>query len=231
MCEGEKDMSVKLIAMLTNNDKTVPGAVDIFEKNKMTKADCWGFKDIGIELPDAKKLVEKMKQEGKTTFMEPLVESEEECLEAAQFAIDCKFEYMVGMAFYESVAEKLKGTGIQYFPTCGRRAGIPRMLYGTHQEIIEDAERILSCDGVHGICLSIYRYKDGDPEKMAREFVEKIHKPIIVTGSIGNDERLAFVKSLKPWGFTIGSALFDDSFGHFEKIADKIDAILEKLED
>ncbi len=76
MCEGEKDMSVKLIAMLTNNDKTVPGAVDIFEKNKMTKADCWGFKDIGIELPDAKKLVEKMKQEGKTTFMEPLVESE-----------------------------------------------------------------------------------------------------------------------------------------------------------
>ena len=48
MCEGEKDMSVKLIAMLTNNDKTVPGAVDIFEKNKMTKADCWGFKDIGI---------------------------------------------------------------------------------------------------------------------------------------------------------------------------------------
>ena len=66
---------------------------------------------------------------------------------------------------------------------------------------------------------------------MAREFVEKIHKPIIVTGSIGNDERLAFVKSLKPWGFTIGSALFDDSFGHFEKIADKIDAILGKLED
>lgn len=222
-------MSVKLIAMLTNNDKTVPGAIDIFENNKMTKADCWGFKDIGIELPAAKELVEKMKQAGKITFMEPLVESEEECLKAAQFAIDCKFEYMVGMAFYESVAEKLKGTGIKYFPTCGRRAGIPRMLYGTHEEIIADAKRILSNEGVHGICLSIYRYKDGDPEEMAREFVKNVDKPMIVTGSISNAERLEFVKKLKPWGFTIGSALFDDSFGVFETIADKIDYILEEL--
>lgn len=222
-------MSVKLIAMLTNNDKTVPGAIDIFENNKMTKADCWGFKDIGIELPAAKELIEKMKRAGKITFMEPLVESEEECLKAAQFAIDCKFEYMVGMAFYESVAEKLKGTGIKYFPTCGRRAGIPRMLYGTHEEIIADAKRILSYEGVHGICLSIYRYKDGDPEEMAREFVKNVDKPMIVTGSISNTERLEFVKKLKPWGFTIGSALFDDSFGVFETIADKIDYILEEL--
>ncbi|MCI8503562.1 MAG: hypothetical protein HFH00_07020 [Dorea sp.] len=222
-------MSVKLIAMLTNNDKTVPGAIDIFENNKMTKADCWGFKDIGIELPAAKELIEKMKRAGKITFMEPLVESEEECLKAAQFAIDCKFEYMVGMAFYESVAEKLKGTGIKYFPTCGRRAGIPRMLYGTHEEIIADAKRILSYEGVHGICLSIYRYKDGDPEEMAREFVKNVDKPMIVTGSISNTERLEFVKKLKPWGFTIGSALFDDSFGAFETISDKIDYILEEL--
>ena len=73
--------------------------------------------------------------------MEPLIESEEGCLEAAQFAIDCGFEYVIGMEFYESVAQKLKGTGIQYFPTCGRRAGIPRMLYGTVQEIIDDAKR------------------------------------------------------------------------------------------
>lgn len=223
-------MSVKLIAMLTNHDKTVPDAVEVFENNKMTKTDCWGFKDIGIELSEAQKLVEKMKAEGKTTFMEPLVESEEECLAAAQFAIDCKFEYVIGMAFHESVAKKLMGTGIKYFPTCGRRAGIPRMLYGTHQEIIDDAKRILSYDGVEGICLSVYRYQDGDPEAMAMEFVNSIDKPMIVTGSISNDERLEFVKNMKPWGFTIGSALFDDSFGHFEHISDKIDAILNKLD-
>lgn len=222
-------MGIKLIAMLTNHDKTVPDAVRVFEENKGSKTDCWGFKDIGIEIAEAQRLVERMKAEGKTTFMEPLVESEEECLKAAQFAIDCKFEYVVGMAFHESVAKKLAGTGIKYFPTCGRRAGIPRMLYGTHQEIIDDAKRILSYDGVDGICLSIYRYQDGDPEAMAMEFAESIDKPMIITGSISNDQRLEFVKKMKPWGFTIGSALFDDSFGHYEQISDKIDTLLAKL--
>ena len=223
-------MSVNLIAMLTNHDKTVPNAVEVFEENKGTKTNYWGFKDIGIELSEAKKLVERMKEEGKVTFLEPLVESEEDCLKAAQFAIDCKFEYMIGMEFYKSVADKLKGTGIKYFPTCGKRAGIPRMLYGTCQEIIDDTKEILACDGVEGICLSVYRYQDGDPEEMAMEFLKNVDSPMIITGSIGNDERLEFVKNLKPWGFTIGSALFDDSFGHYDKIADKIDAIMEKLE-
>ena len=83
---------------------------------------------------------------------------------------------------------------------------------------------------MEGICLSVYRYQDGDPEEMAMEFLKNVDSPMIITGSIGNDERLEFVKNLKPWGFTIGSALFDDSFGHYDKIADKIDAIMEKLE-
>ena len=223
-------MGIKLIAMLTNHDKTVPDAMRVFEENKGAATDCWGFKDVGISLPDAQKLVEEMKKAGKTTFMEPLIESEEGCLEAAQFAIDCKFDYIIGMEFFPSVAKKLLGTGIKYFPTCGRRAGIPRMLYGTHQEIIDDAKRLLEYDGVDGICLSVYRYEDGDPEEMALEFRRNIDKPLIVTGSIGDDKRLRFVKNMQPWGFTIGSALFSDSFGHYDRICDKLDAILDKLE-
>lgn len=223
-------MSIRLIAMMTQNDRTVPNARRLFEENKDANTDYWGFKDIGIGLDDARSLVEAMKAQGKTTFMEPLVEEEEECLAAVQFAIDCKFDYVVGMTFFESVAQLLKGTGIQYFPTCGRRAGIPRMLYGTHQEIVDDAKRILAHDGVAGICLSIYRYVDGDPEAMAAEFAQKIKSPILVTGSINNEERLAFVRSLRPWGFTVGSALFDDCFGHFDKISDKVNTIQAKLQ-
>lgn len=223
-------MDIKLIAMLTNHDKTVPDAIQVFEDNKGAATNCWGFKDVGIPLSEAQKLVAEMKKEGKTTFMEPLIESEEGCLEAAQFAIDCQFDYVIGMGFFPSVAKKLLGTGIKYFPTCGRRAGIPRMLYGTPQEIIDDAKRILSYEGVAGICLSVYRYEDGDPEAMALEFRKNIDKPLIVTGSIADDKRLNFVKNMKPWGFTVGSALFNDSFGHFDRISDKLDAIQNKLE-
>lgn len=224
-------MSISLIAMLTNHDKTVPGGLDIFDANKGAKTNCWGFKDVGIELEDAKKLVADMKAAGKTTFLEPLIEAEEGCLDAAKFAMDCGFDYIIGTAFYPSVAKLLLGSGIRYYPTCGRRAGIPRMLYGTHQEIIDDAKRILAYEGVDGICLSVYRYADGDPEAMAMDFVNAIDKPMIVTGSINNDERLAFVKNMKPWGFTIGSALFDDCFGHYDRISDKLDAIQDKLGD
>ena len=55
-------MGIKLIAMLTNHDKTVPDAMRVFEENKGAATDCWGFKDVGISLPDAQKLVEEMKK-------------------------------------------------------------------------------------------------------------------------------------------------------------------------
>ena len=42
-------MGINLIAMLTNHDKTVPGAKSVFEENRSAKTGCWGFKDVGIE--------------------------------------------------------------------------------------------------------------------------------------------------------------------------------------
>lgn len=96
-------MDINVLAMLTNHDKTVKDAYEVFEANKDSKVKCWGFKDIGIPEKDAIELIKKMKREGNVTLLEPLVESESECLKAAQLAIDCQFDYVIGMAFYESV--------------------------------------------------------------------------------------------------------------------------------
>ncbi len=221
-------MGVRVIAMLTHNDKTIPDAQEVFEKNKQTKALCWGFKDIGIDVESSKQLVAKMKQAGKMTFLEPLVETEEECIAAAELAVLCKFEYLVGMAFYEKAADILKAGGVKYFPTCGKRAGLPRMLYGTVESIIADAKRILDY-GVDGICLSVYRYKDGSPEDMAHEFVKQVNAPLIIAGGINNETRLDFVKALNPWGFTLGSALFTDDFGAERNPCEKLDYVKEYL--
>ncbi len=215
-------MSINVIAMLTNNDMTVQNALTVFEENKHSLVKCWGFKDIGISLEDAVVLVEAMKAAGKTTFLEPLVETEEECLAAANFAVKCKFDYLVAMMFHESALKVLKENNVKYMPTCGKRAGIPRKLYGTPESIVEDALRIAAY-GVDGIGLSVYRYVDGDPEAMARQFVQDVHIPMIISGSINSEKRLDFVKSLRPWGFTIGSALFDDSFGAGLSIQEKLD--------
>ena len=125
-------------------------------------------------------------------------------------------------------------TGVVYSAqTLERLAEILRQKkeeFGTEILLISDEPyRELAYDGVEGICLSVYRYVDGDPEAMAAEFVASVDKPLIITGSIGNDKRLEFVKNLKPWGFTIGSALFDDSFGRYAHIYEKLDAISAKL--
>jgi hypothetical protein len=223
-------MAINLIAMLTHNDKTVEDAQSVFEANKNIKVKCWGFKDVGISEKSAISLVQAMKEAGKITFLEPLVESEEECLKAVQLAIDCQFDYVIGMIFYKSSYELLKNTPVKYFPTCGKRAGLPRMLYGTVDSIIGDAQRI-AADGANGICLSAYRYVDGDSEDMARRFVKEVGLPFIITGGIKDDHRLDFVKETKPWGFTIGSALFGSGFGGNKTIAEKLDYILDYLKD
>ena len=219
-------MGINLIAMLTNHDMTVPGAKSVFEENRSAKTGCWGFKDVGIELSDAKALVASMKAEGKTTFMEPLIESEEGCLEAAQFAIDCGFEYVIGMEFYESVAQKLKGTGIQYFPTCGRRAGIPRMLYGTVQEIIDDAKGLLA-KGVSGIDLLAFRHQDG--AGLARAYCQQIDKPVVIAGSINSPARIDFINEINPWAFTMGSALFTENFAKGEGFRKNLQVVVDYM--
>lgn len=220
-------MPIQVIAMLTNNDLTVPDAMEVFEQNQDSRVRCWGFKDIGIDVKDGAKLVAKMKAAGKTTFLEPLVEEEEKCLSAARFAVECGFDYLIGMAFHNSAWEILQQNGVQYLPTCGRRAGLPRMLYGTPRGIAGDAYRILDY-GVDGVCLSVYRYKDGDPEEMARRFVRDLGKPFIVCGGINSRPRLDFLREIRPWGFTIGSALFGDSL-EGTTIREKLDRIDEYL--
>ena len=206
-------MRTKVIAMLTNHDKTVPDALDVFEANKRAKTQCWGFKDIGISDKEALRLVEAMKAAGKTTFLEPLLEDEESCMKAAQFAVRCRFDCVINMVYNQAVADILQEGGIKYMPTCGRREGLPRMLYGTAEEIISHAEGLVSREGVAGICLSSYRYVDGEPEAMSLEFRRRISADLIVAGGIGDYKRLDFIKKLRPWGFTIGSALFARKFG------------------
>ncbi len=223
-------MSIKLIAFLTWDDQTVGNALEVFEESKMAPTNCWGFKDTGIEEEKAVQLLKKMKEAGKITFLESLVEKEQECLKATQFAIANKFDYLIGMAYYDSVNDILQDKPIKYFPTCGKRSGIPRMLHGTIDEVIADAKRIQQT-GVDGLCLSAYRFTGGDPETLAQRFINELDVPVLITGSINSNKRLDAVKRLRPWGFTIGSAFFKHDFGKDLSFAEQIGKVVSYLEE
>lgn len=205
-------MVPNLIPFLTQNDRTVAGALELFLESRNAPAKYWGFKDTGISPESARMLGKAMMDAGKIVCFECLSEDEDDCLQVAKFVAEMKFEYLIGMQYLESVHRVLKRAGTKYFPTCGDRSGIPRMLHGTIDEIIADGKRLQDY-GVDGLSLSVYRFTDGDPEELARRFVNEISAPVIVTGSIRNEERLDFIKRLGPWGFTVGSAFFRHDFG------------------
>lgn len=202
---------IELIAMLTHNDKTVNNAREIFAQSVDAPTQHWGFKDTGLSSPELARLGRDMKDAGKTVHFESLEEDEPACLDAAQFAIDHGLDFLIGMAFHDSVAKLLAEAKVGYLPTCGGRSGIPRMLHGSIAEIVADAKRIRP--HVDGVALSLYRWTDGDPGLLGKAFIEEVTAPVVVTGSINSTERMDTIARLSPWGITVGSALFDDVFG------------------
>ena len=221
-------MSVELIPFLTWNDKTVPNALEVFEESKDAPANYWGFKDTGIEKEEAVELSNAMKNAGKTIVYESLSEKEDDCIKVAEFAVQMKFKYLIGMQYFDSVHHLLKKNNIKFIPTCGKRSGIPRMLHGTIDDVIHDGKTI-QAKGVDGLCLSVYRFTGGNPEELAERFINEIHLPVIVTGSINTEQRLGVVKKLKPWGFTIGSAFFKNEFGKGLSFAEQIKKVVDYL--
>lgn len=215
----------KVIAMLTNDDLTVADAEDVYAKNKQAKTLDWGFKDNNMTLERARLLGRAMQNDGKIFYFESLAASEANCIEATKMALELKPDCFTALEYSSSVHKMLSGSNIKFFPTCGRRAGYPRrMLYGTIEEIIADANRIID-KGVDGVCLSVFRYEDGDPIELAKRFVSEVKAPTIISGSINSDARLDFIREVRPWGFTVGSSLFQKDFGENRTIAEQLDYI------
>lgn len=216
-------MRPKLIVMLTHHDQTVENALEVFNSCKNSSAEYWGFKDVGLPIESMKKLVGAIKNENKTACLEVVRYTERECLESAQIALECEFDFLMGTIYHQSVNDLLKGNKIKYMPFCGKVSQRPSILEGTIPKIIEEAREI-SKQGVYGFDLLAYRYVD-DAEKLAREFVKSVEVPVVIAGSIASFDRLDKMKDISPWGFTIGSAFFENKFGN-KSIGDQIDAVI-----
>ena len=202
-------MHSQIIVMLTHNDQTVKDAIGTFESCADLPIENWGFKDIGLEKKKMHDLVDLMKKSGKKTFLEIVTYSEKDCMDGAKLAVDMGFDYLMGTIFHENVFQFLSTQIINYLPFCGKVFGNPSVLEGTYEEIITNAKSLLSRN-VFGIDLLAFRHSNG--MELAREYCREIKKPVVIAGSINSFERIDFINSIDPWGFTIGSALFEKKF-------------------
>lgn len=211
----------ELIVMLTHNDVTVGNAAEIFEACKDSKANFWGFKEVGLPIEEMKALYARMKECGKTTFLEVVAYTEEECLEGAKMGVACGVDYLLGTLYFDSINDYCKANGMKYLPFVGKITGRPSVLGGTEEEIIAEAEGLLA-KGVAGFDLLGYRYV-GDAVKLNRDFVAAVKAPVVLAGSVNGYKRLDEVKAANSWAFTIGGAFFENKFdGTFAEQIDKV---------
>jgi len=202
----------ELIVMLTHNDKTVDNAIEVFEAAKDTPAKYWGFKEIGLAQDKMKALVGMMKDAGKTTFLEVVEYTEQECIAGAKIGVECGFDILMGTMYFDSVRDIAKEAGMKYMPFVGDIHGRPSVLGGTIDGMIEEANGLIE-KGVDGIDLLAYRFT-GDAEALIARFVDEVNLPVCIAGSIKSFERLDYMNQVGPWTYTIGSAFFDNDFGN-----------------
>jgi 4-hydroxythreonine-4-phosphate dehydrogenase len=148
------------IFMLTRDDRTVPDALDVFRRVRdVPDLRYVGFKDVGLPLDQLKRLAAEIRDAGQAVLLEVVSLSEADELNSARGAVDIGVDYLLGGTRPEKVIPLLAGSGIRYFPFCGRTIGHPTQLRGTVEEIVADAARLAAMPGVSGMDLLAYRYE------------------------------------------------------------------------
>ena len=216
----------ELVVMLTYNDLTVPNASAIFDSCKSTRAGYWGFKEEALPLPEMQRLFRYMKDCGKTTALEVVAYTEDECMAGAETAAECGVDLLMGTVYSDALLRFAKAHGMRYLPFVGEVSERPSVLEGTAASMIKEAEDYLR-RGVDGFDLLGYRYT-GNAFELNRAFVSAVNAPVCIAGSVNSYERLDEMKQIAPWSFTVGSAFFDHVFG--DSFADQINTVCEYLE-
>lgn len=221
------DTGPKLVVMLTHHDFTVKNAREVFEDCKDSRAEYWGMKEEPLPLGEMKALFAAMKELGKTTVLEVVAYTETEGLAGAETAAACGCDILMGTAYSPRIHAFCRAHQIKYMPFVGEVAGRPSVLKGSMEGMIREAKDCLA-QGVFGFDLLAYRY-EGDPSELIRRFVGEVPAPVCIAGSVDREARLEELRTIRPWGFTIGGAFFDHRFGG--SISQQIDKVISCMED
>lgn len=221
-------MRPKLILMFTQNDMTVPDAIEYFEQVKDLSVDFFGFKELGLAPEKMKILNDKIHKAGFQSFLEVVEYEEDQVLGPAKMAVDMGFDYLMGTVYYPSIW-KVIDKKIKYFPFCGKIYDRPSILDGSIEEIAADAKRI-EAEGANGFDLLAYRYII--PEKvndLVTAVLKAIKVPLVSAGSINSFNRLDETIAQGVWGFTIGGAFFEKKFVPDGSYRENVAAVVNEL--
>lgn len=212
----------EFIFMLTNRDRTVANALDVYEQVRDTAISHVGFKDIGATAEVLRALCRRMHDDGRRVYLEVVSDSVEEELRSVAAARGIGVDVVMGGTHADEALALLAGTGIEYFPFPGRVVGHPSVLQGTVDEIEASALALAARPGVNGLDLLAYRHA-GDVPAIVEAVVRSSGLPVVVAGSILSEDQIRTVTGLGAWAFTIGSAAFEAALPAGPSIRDQVE--------
>lgn len=196
--------------MLTREDRTIADARRVYAAVADSGITQVGCKDVGLPRGELQALLDDIRANGHTSYLEVVSETEAATLASARVAADLRPDCLIGGTLIEPVQEIIAGSGVRFFPYVGGVVGHPCLLRGTIDEIAQDARRA-ELLGVEGINLLAYRY-DGDVDAMVEAVLDAVSIPVIAAGSVDSVQRIQSLSERGVWAFTIGTAALDGVF-------------------
>lgn len=175
-------MQPEFIFMLTLDDRTVPDACERLADLGGAGIPVVGFKDVGLPFDQLRSLADRIRATGRKVALEVVSLDAERELRSAAAGLELGVDYLLGGTRAERVAPLLAGSGIGYYPFCGRIEGHPSRLCGSLSDIVDSALRLTAMDGVDGVDLLAYRW-DGDGAVLAAAVAAASPKPVIAAAA------------------------------------------------
>jgi hypothetical protein len=218
------------IFMLTRQDKTVANCLDVLDEIADVGLTHIGFKDVGVDFETLQKLTQRIKNSGAISYVEVVSTTPETIGQSIKAAAKLGVDRVLGGQDVAQAKKALNSTG--YYPFPGRPAGHPTSLCGRAEDIERDCRSYANA-GCPGVDLLAYRATEADPLELVRTARRGLGDKgyLIVAGSIDTPERIKAVAAAGADAFTIGSAIFDESFARGIKgVRGQCEAVLKALE-
>lgn len=218
--------AMDFIFMLTRNDETIADCLAVYDAIRAVPVTHIGFKDVGTDFDTLRKLHDRMKADGKTTYLEVVSTDRATCLRSAEAGTKLGVDCLMGGTLVEDVLNITKGTKTGYYPFPGTPIGHPTKLGGTPAKIAADTKAMVGA-GCAGVDLLAYRATEADPLDLIRAARGATTKPVVVAGSIDSPARIKAVREAGADLFTIGTAALDGSFNpRYGLLANQLELIL-----
>ena len=217
---------IEFVFMLTRDDVTVADAPEVLAGLRDTGLRYVGFKDIGPEPEVLRDVTATAHDAGMEVMLEVVSTSREDELRSVRAALDIGVDWVLGGTNAEEGALVLAGTAVRYCPFPGTITGHPSVLSGAIDEIAADAARLTAIDGVHGVDLLAYRHATADVGALTRAVADAVDGPVIAAGSVATLEQIGVLEEAGAWGFTIGSAIFEERLPGGPSVAGQVRAVL-----